>query len=160
MLIPTPIFDVHRWGQDRLGALIGEPIDKARITKIITNANSQTPPRGIPHRLLCRWQTVLEELDWLGLGLGKNDFSGRTDYISHVEELLVRERFLAADQQVFLIFAAPIPDAVRDRILECVFRQDVEVGIGTLLAKFVQHGRDFEFFWKFQLHAGDAEIPS
>src|SRR3954462_1658742 len=108
MLALAPIYDVHRWHDNQLSALLDQAINHAGITQVIADAKTNLAPRRIPKLLFGRGQSVFEELNGNTFALAKNDFTVRAYHKSGVVEIVVRQKVFAADDKITTVSAAPV----------------------------------------------------
>ena len=152
----TPFDDVHGWEDEELGALFDEVIDDAGVAEIITDAEADFAPGGIPDALFGRGEAVVEELNGDGFDLFENDFAVRIDDEGGVVEVCAGGIFAAGDQ-VFFVLLAPFEDARRDGAVEGVFTEHKQFGFRMLLNQQIEFARNFQRNGKFQLDSGNVD---
>ena len=79
VLVPAPVFHVHRRDDEQLRALAHQFVRHARVAQVVADADADFAPRRIPDFLFLRGQAVLETLDRHAFGLLKNDVAVRAD---------------------------------------------------------------------------------
>src|ERR1041385_4848341 len=114
MFMSAPTDHIHSWNQQSLCPELDEAVGHASVTQVVTDADADLAPGGVPQGLLFGRQTIFHELHRNALGLLENDITGWPDNKCGVVEIRIRRWIFRAQEHVTFVLATPIADFVRN----------------------------------------------